>query len=127
MSLIAEEHPFMAVHAEVCLYTAPAQNRNLHTSLVLSNAAYMCTFSRLINKCKHVIETNTTVLHTICAMNEWRKDWEINYSNPAKDRLKTEPLYTCRLFLIYHLKNVYLHHTAARWKAASVWMLCCAK
>lgn len=60
-------------------------------------------------------------------MNEWRMDVEINCSNPTKNRVKNEPLYVRRLFPICHFKNVYLHHAAARWKATSVWMLCCAK
>lgn len=127
MSWIVEEHPSTAVHTGAHMYTAPPRNRNPHTSLVLSNAAHTYPFSRLTNKCKHVIETNTTMLEAICPTNEWRKDWEISRFNPTKYRLKTELLYTRRLFLICHLKNVYLHHTAARWKATSVRMLRCAK
>jgi len=121
---MVEEHPSTAAHTGARMYTVLAQNRNPHTSLILSNAAHTYPFSRSTNKCKDVLETNTTVLEEIHATNDWRKDWEISCFNPTKYKLKTKPLHKCRLFLIYHLKKVYLHHTAARWKATSVWMLC---
>lgn len=91
------------------MYTALACHRNLHTGLVIPNAAHTNPFSGLTNKCKHMTETNVTALKSICSMNEWRKEWEINGLNPTNHRLKTELLHTCSVFLVDHCKNVRLH------------------
>lgn len=52
ISLIVEEHLSTALHTRAHTYTVVAQNRNPHTTSVLSNAAHTYPFSRLTNKYK---------------------------------------------------------------------------
>lgn len=52
ISLMVEEHPSTALHTGAHMYTVLAQNRNPHTSLVVSNATHTYPFSRLTHKYK---------------------------------------------------------------------------